>query len=285
MDVRDLHGKTALVTGAASGIGFETALLLGRRGADLAICDRDEEGLSETTRRLEEMGRQVIAQRVDVSNREEMRSFAKAVHNRVPALNLLVNNAGVGLGASFRDTSLEDWDWIVGINLMGVVHGCHFFVPAMVDRGVGGHVVNVSSTAGYAASETLCAYSTTKFGVLGFSECLRQELHRYGIGVTAICPGIINTAITHTAPVRGDLARPGGRDQMVQIYERRNYGPERVAANILKAVQRNRAVAPISLEAWVAYYLKRVAPGLARWTTRTLDERQRRQLQTLPPAE
>jgi len=273
------------VTGAASGIGRETALLLGRRGANLAICDRDEEGLADTARSLEEMGRQVVARRVDVADREEMRSFAELVHARVPALDLLVNNAGVGLAASFRDTSLEDWDWIVGINLMGVVHGCHFFVPPMVDRGAGGHVVNVSSTAGYSASEILCAYSTTKFGVLGLSECLRQELHRHGIGVTAICPGIINTAITRTSPMRGDFAQPAARDQMVRLYERRNYGPERVAENILKAVQRDRTVAPVSFEAWLFYYLKRLAPGLVGWGSRTLTARQRRQLETRPPAD
>lgn len=279
MDVRDLRGRTALVTGAASGIGRETALLLGRRGANLAICDRDEEGLADTVRQLEAMGREVIARCVDVASREEMRSFADAVHTHVPALDLLVNNAGVGLIASFRDTSLEDWDWIVGINLMGVVHGCHYFVPAMVERGAGGHVVNVSSTAGYTATETLCAYSTTKFGVLGLSECLRQELHRYGIGVTAICPGVINTAITNTAPMRGDFAKPGARDQMVELYDRRNYGPERVAENILKAVQRDRTVAPISLEAWVFYYLKRLAPGFLSWGSRGLTARQRRQIE------
>lgn len=270
MDVRTLHGKTALVTGAASGIGKATALALARRGANLALCDVDEPGLEATAESIRALGREVFCRRVDVASRHEMRAFAEAVHQRVSAVDILINNAGVGLGASFRDTPLEDWDWIIGINLMGVIHGCHFFVPPMIARGQGGHVVNVSSAAGYVATEPLCAYSTTKFAVLGFSEALRDELERYAIGVTAVCPGIINTPITRTARLRGPGATEEARRRMVAFYERRNYTPERVAENILKAIQRNRAVAPISPEAWAMYYLKRLSPALLRKMNRWL---------------
>lgn len=270
MDVRDLHGKTALVTGAASGIGKATALALAKRGADLVVCDVDETGLAATAAAIEALGRNVFFRRVDVASRAQMQEFAAAVHEGVPAVDLLINSAGVGLGASFRDTTLEDWDWIVSINLMGVVHGCHFFLPPMIARGHGGHVVNVSSAAGYVATESLCAYATTKFAVLGLSEALREELERHRIGVTAVCPGIINTPITRTARLRGPAATPEARAQMVAFYERRNYPPERVAENILKAVQRNRAVAPISPEAWFLYYVKRLSPALLRVLNRWL---------------
>ncbi|GIW43856.1 MAG: hypothetical protein KatS3mg077_1138 [Candidatus Binatia bacterium] len=270
MDVRNLHGKTALVTGGASGIGKATALAFARRGANLVLCDVDERGLEATAEAIRALGREVFYQRVDVASRHDMRRFAEAVHERLPAVDILMNNAGVGLGASFRDTTLEDWDWIVGINLMGVVHGCHFFLPPMIARGQGGHVINVSSAAGYVATEPLCAYATTKFAVLGFSEALREELERYRIGVTAVCPGIINTPITRTARLRGPAATEEARQRMVAFYERRNYSPERVAENILKAVQRNRAVAPISPEAWLMYYLKRLSPALLRSINRWL---------------
>lgn len=270
MDVRDLHGKTALVTGAASGIGKATALALAKRGADLVVCDVDETGLAATAAAIEALGRNVFFRRVDVASRAQMQEFAAAVHEGVPAVDLLINSAGVGLGASFRDTTLEDWDWIVSINLMGVVHGCHFFLPPMIARGHGGHVVNVSSAAGYVATEPLCAYATTKFAVLGLSEALREELERHRIGVTAVCPGIINTPITRTARLRGPAATPEARAQMVAFYERRNYPPERVAENILMAVQRNRAVAPISPEAWFLYYVKRLSPALLRVLNRWL---------------
>ncbi len=264
MDVRDLRGRTALVTGAASGIGRASALAFGARGADLVLCDVDEAGLKDTEASLRSLGREVLARRVDVANPEEMAAFAEDVHREVAAVDLLMNNAGVGLGASFLDTSLEDWDWILRTNLRGVVHGCHCFVPRMAERGTGGHVVNVASMAAYVPSELLCAYATTKSAVLGFSESLRIELAPRRIGVTAICPGIIDTPITRSSRLRGAAAAPGTRERMVRAYGRRGYSPERVARGVLRAVQRNRAVAPVSPEAWVFYALHRLAPGAVR---------------------
>lgn len=258
------------MTGAGSGIGRETALLAARRGADLAVCDLNEEGLAELAAAARGLGRRVLTRRVDVSDREQMRAFADAVHEGAAPVDLLVNNAGVGLAAKFLDTDLEDWDWVVGINLMGVVHGCHFFVPRMVERGAGGHVANLSSMAGYHATPTLAAYTATKFGVLGLSEALREELQPHGIGVTAVCPGLINTPITASARTRGASAAPGARERFIALYERRNYGPDRVARNILKAVERNRSVAPVAAEAWAAYAMKRVSPRLAGWTARRI---------------
>jgi NAD(P)-dependent dehydrogenase (short-subunit alcohol dehydrogenase family) len=265
MDTTDLRGRTAVVTGAGSGIGRETALLCAERGADLAICDVDEAGLAETERRAREMGREVLARRVDVADREQMRAFS----DEVEAVDLLVNNAGVGLAADFEDTLLDDWDWIVSINLMGVVHGCHFFVPK-VRRG--GHVVNVSSMAGYLPSPGLSAYSATKFAVRGLSEALRVELHERGIGVTAICPGVINTPITRSTRARGRADDPELRERLVKMFERRNYGPEKVAEKTLLAVRRDRPVAPVSPEAWFANGLTRMSPRLASWVTRKMAE-------------
>ena len=264
MDVRDLSGKTVLVTGAGSGIGRASAIAFGSRGADLVICDVNEEGLKQTEETLLALERSVLSRRVDVANPEEMAEFAEEVHRQVRAVDILMNNAGVALVASFLDTPLEDWDWLLRINLRGVIHGCHFFLPPMVARGVGGHVVNVASLTAYVPNEVLAAYTTSKYAVLGLSEALRLELHSHRIGVTAVCPGIINTPITATSPMRGVADVPVERKRMMQLYERRNYGPERVARNVLKAIQRNRAVAPISPESWIFYYLKRIAPGLVR---------------------
>jgi NAD(P)-dependent dehydrogenase (short-subunit alcohol dehydrogenase family) len=273
MDVRDLKGATALVTGAASGIGRETAYALARRGADLAICDVDEPGLAESERRIRELGRAVLARRVDVADRAAMSAFAEEVHRGVEAVDLLVNNAGVAVGARFLDTPLEDWEWVVRINLFGVVHGCHFFVPPMVRRRRPGHVVNVASMIGFVATSPLAAYAATKFAVVGLSEALREELRPFGIGVTAVCPGIIDTAIPRTARLRGEAADPARRERMMEFYRRRGYGPERVAENVLRAVQRDRAIAPISPEAWAFYYLKRLVPGLLPWLNRRLAAR------------
>jgi NAD(P)-dependent dehydrogenase (short-subunit alcohol dehydrogenase family) len=272
VETSNLTGRTVLVTGAGSGIGRSTALLAARRGADLVICDLNEAGLAETEAEARALGREVLARRVDVADRDQMTEFSAAVGESVGAVDLLVNNAGVGLGAKFLDTELEDWDWIVSINLMGVVHGCNLLVPPMVERGSGGHVVNVSSVAGYLASPPLAAYSATKFAVLGLSEALREELHPHGIGVTAICPGLINTPITTSSRTRGASADPARMERMRALYERRNYGPDRVARNILKAVDRGRTVAPVSPEAWFSYGLKRISPRLAGWVVRKTTE-------------
>jgi NAD(P)-dependent dehydrogenase (short-subunit alcohol dehydrogenase family) len=279
MDVRSLASKTALVTGAGSGIGRATALALARRGASLVLCDVNEVGLTETAETARALGRDVLARRIDVANADEMRAFAATVHAQVEAVDILMNNAGVGLGGGTLHTTLEDWQWIIGVNLWGVVHGCHFFVPPMVRRRRGGHVVNVASAAGYVATEALAAYSTTKFAVVGLSEALRDELTPHRIGVTAVCPGLINTPITQTSPLRGPEATAEARAYMVDVYRRRNYTPERVAENVLKAIQRNRAVAPISPEAWVMYFLKRLVPGAVARLNRAMIARTRREVE------
>jgi NAD(P)-dependent dehydrogenase (short-subunit alcohol dehydrogenase family) len=282
MDVSDLTGRTALVTGAGSGIGRETALAFARRGADLVVCDVNETGVQETAGRIQSLRRGRVASHVvDVADARQMADFAAAVHASIPAVDLLMNNAGIGIGGGFLDTSLEDWDRILGVNLLGVIHGCHFFVPSMVARGAGGHVINVSSAAGYVATSSLAAYCTTKFGVLGLSEALRDELAVHRIGVTTVCPGLINTPITRSSKLVGPYASEALREEMVRVYERRNYPPERVAENILKAVARNRAVAPIAAEAWLMYYAKRFFPGALAWLSRRSRERR---LASLPAA-
>ncbi len=276
MAIRDFRGKIVLVTGTASGIGRETALAFARAGADLVVCDLNASGLEETAQAIRGLGRRVLARQVDVASRAAMEEFAAAVHREHAAVDVLVNNAGVGLVGGLLDTTLDDWDWIIGINLRGVVHGCHFFLPAMIARGGGGHVVNVASMAGYSATAPLVAYGATKFAVVGLSEGLRDELHAHRIGVTAICPGIINTAITATSPMRGRQATAAARTMVVALYQRRNYGPERVAGQIVRAVQRNRSVVPVSPEAWVVYFLKRLAPALNARLQRALTARVQR---------
>jgi len=279
LDVSDLSGKWVLVTGAGSGIGRATAMAFAGRGADVVICDVNQAGLDSTAGEIRRLGRTASPHTVDVADADRMRGFAEEVHRQIPAVDILVNNAGVGLGAGFLDTTLEDWSWILGINVRGVIHGCHYFLPKMVERGRGGHVVNVASAAAFIATEQLSAYSTTKFAVLGLSEALRDELAPHRIGVTAICPGIINTPITGSARLRGKAAAPGAREQMVAFYQKRNYGPERVAEKIVKAVARNAAVAPVSPEAWAMYLLKRTVPGFTAWFNRRMAERMQRQLE------
>ena len=265
LKTKNLTDRIVVITGAGSGIGRELALMCARRGARLAVCDINDAAVADTAEMARNMGADVLASRVDVSEPEAMTEFAEVTFARFGHVDLVVNNAGVGLVGGFLDTSRKDWEWLVGINLMGVVHGCDAFLPAMIESGRGGHVVNVSSAAGLLANPQLSAYSATKFAVFGLSEALRMELKPHGIGVTAVCPGIINTGITQTSPIRGGDDIGDRRERLATTYAKRGYTAKRVANNILRAVDRNRAVAPIAAEAHVMYVLSRAVPPLARW--------------------
>ena len=211
MKLKNLNNRVVLVTGAGSGIGRATALLSARRGARLAICDLNEAGLKETAEAARGLGAEVLAQTVDVTDAASMDEFADAVHARFDTVDLLINNAGIGVQAGFFDTTREDWDRLIAVNIMGLVHGCERFVPRMIERGTGGQVANVSSGCGYSALTYMFGYSVTKFAAFGFSEALRMELRQHKIGVTTICPGLINTPILRTSVTRGARAAGTGR--------------------------------------------------------------------------
>ncbi|EDY86056.1 short chain dehydrogenase, partial [gamma proteobacterium HTCC5015] len=236
--------KVALITGAGSGIGRETAYQLAEHGAHIILVDLNEEGLKATVKGIEEVGRSCEWHVANVARRSDMNSLARKVNKAHGALDILVNNAGIGSAGVFMETSLDTWDTVIDVNVKGVVHGCHYFLPAMVERG-GGHVVNLASAAAFAAPKDMPIYCTSKFAVLGFTESLRAEMAGHGIGVSAICPGLINTPIVSSTVYEGKLAEGGrARDKAVALYKKRNYPPEKVAASILHAIDKNKGVVP-----------------------------------------
>lgn len=262
-----LSGKLVLVTGAASGIGRETARALATRGCRLVVVDLDEVGLAALGRDLGDAV--VLSRRVDVGDASAMQALADEVHALAPAVDVLVNNAGVGLAGGMLDTPLADWDWVLRVNLWGVIHGCHVFVPRMAARGAG-HVVNVSSALGYFATGQTAGYATSKFAVFGLSESLRAELAPKGVGVSTICPGIIDTPIVRTGRFHG-TDQDRARDKLGRDYARRGYGPERVARVIVSAIEHERGVVPVTPEAWALWLLSRAAPRAAPLVARLLD--------------
>jgi len=246
-------GKTVVVTGAGSGIGLATALAFAREGARVAACDVDQPRLDALA---SELGpRALVVQKVDVSDRGQMRAFADAVHAAAPAADVIVNNAGVAVGGTFLQTSLDDWDWLLGINLRGVIHGCHFFVPKMVERRTG-HVFNISSILGIFPAPNVTAYVASKFAVLGFSQSLRAELAP-DVHVTAICPGMIDTAIIADGRLAGDLVQR--KSKMTERFKK-GIPPSRVADAILEALRTNPAVRTVGRDAWAIHKLTKLAP-------------------------
>ncbi|MFJ6012130.1 SDR family oxidoreductase [Streptomyces sp. NPDC092952] len=264
-------GRLVLVTGAAGGIGRAISFAFAEAGARVVAVDRDAEGAARTA----EMARLIGAQDAwgevaDVSDEQAMEKLAEKVAAEYGIVDVLVNNAGIGLSGSFLDTTSEDWKNVLDVNLWGVIHGCRIFGRQMAERGQGGHIVNTASAAAYQPSRALPAYSTSKAAVLMLSECLRAEFAERSIGVSAICPGIVNTNITATTHFAGaDAAEETRlRKRTSRLYGLRNYPPERVADAVLKAVVRNQAVVPVTPEARGARILSRFGPGVLRGIAR-----------------
>lgn len=199
------------------------------------------------------------ARTVDVADRAEMADFAHELCWERGAPDVLVNNAGVGLTGRFLDTTPEDWDWILGINVNGVVHGSQVFGPAMLARGRG-HVVNVSSGLAFAPRATEPAYVTTKAAVLALTRCLRADWGQHGVGVSAVCPGVIATAIVESARFRGERASAESLARVRRLFAR-GHRPELVAGAVVDSIRSDRPVVPVGAEAWAGWLLRGVVPS------------------------
>ncbi|ASR39724.1 short chain dehydrogenase [Prauserella marina] len=259
-------GNLVVVTGAGSGIGRATALAFAEQGADLVLADVDSGGNAETARLVRATGRSAAEYTVDVGKGEQVSGFADTVRAEHGVPDIVVNNAGIGMAGPFLETGAGDWERVIDVNLWGVINGCRAFAPLLAERGEGGHIVNIASIAAYLPNKVLPAYSTTKAAVLALSACLRAELAGKDIGVSAICPGIVRTSITETTTFVGTAPdeQRRRRKQGTRMYAMRGFGPERVAEDILRAVERNTALAPSTPEAKTALVLSRLTPGLLR---------------------
>jgi short-subunit dehydrogenase len=252
--MKQLEGRVAVITGGASGVGRATAKCLAEKRCRLALVDRDGERLEEATKDLAVSGARVSAHVADVADPERMAALPAEVVAEHGAVHILVNNAGVSVAAPFEEQSLEDLEWIVGINFWGVVYGCKFFLPEL-RRADEAHIVNLSSMFGFIGVPTQSSYCATKFAVRGFSEALWSELRGTQIGVTSIHPGGINTNIARAMRGRDEALRAGMVDTLA-----RSRPPSAVAAAIVRAIERDRMRALVGWEAFAAEWLKRLLP-------------------------
>lgn len=266
----DLRGRVAVVTGAAKGIGRATALELARAGAWLAACDTDELELESTLAECRALGARTLGETVDVGDAAQMQAFAERVERELGPTFCLVNNAGVGVSGGFFATEAADWDWLLRVNLWGTIHGVRSFGPLMQKRGAG-RIVNVASASGFCNLPSLTAYGTTKYAVVGLSEALRAELLPFGVMVSVVCPGLVNSSILETARIRGAADPEAEREALTELYRRRGHAPESVAKAIVGAAESGKALVPVSSEAWLLYVLKRLTPTALPWLLRASE--------------
>jgi NAD(P)-dependent dehydrogenase (short-subunit alcohol dehydrogenase family)/pimeloyl-ACP methyl ester carboxylesterase len=265
-----LGGRLALVTGAGSGIGRATALALSAEGAEVLCVDIDFDAASHTAK---EVGG--AAFQLDVSDGTATARLADHVLAEHGVPDLVMANAGVAVAGRFLDTSVEDWQRVLDVNLWGVIHTLRAFLPPLVARGEGGNVVITASAAGFLPLPSLPAYGTTKAAVLMLAQCLAGELAGDGIGVSAICPGFVHTNITSTARFAGlnSEDEQAQRVRATELYRRRGFGPEKVAAAVVAAVRDNRTVVPVTPEAKVGAVTNRISPAMTRAVLAALNRR------------
>lgn len=237
-----LKDRIAVVTGGASGIGRALALLFAREGAHVVVADLDEAGMAETVAGVVQAGRRGLAVKTDVSHLADVQALADRAFAELGAVHVVCNNAGVALWGGLESVSHQDWEWAMGVNLWGVIHGVEAFVPRMVAQKQPGHVVNTASMAGLIASQGLGVYNTTKYAVVGLSETLQKDLRGHDIGVSVLCPMGVNTRIRQSernrpATLRNQTAaREGTAVELIGRY----LPPEHVAERVLRAIYANR---------------------------------------------
>lgn len=251
------QGSRVLVTGAGSGIGRATAIRCAGLGAEVISVDIDPESAGRTATECEDEGAISTAHACDVAESPAVDALAVELEAAGRPVDVLINNAGVGVGGPFLDNTPEDWEWLRGVNLDGVVNGCRSFGRGMVDRGHG-HVVNIASAAAYTANRNMAAYCTSKAAVMMLSQCLRADWSGSGVGVSVVCPGLIKTPIPTRTRYRGALAAK--RERAIRAF-RYGHSPDLVAKAIVSAVEKDRAIVPVGIESTLAFRVLRIAPG------------------------
>lgn len=249
--MKNFKNRVAVITGAASGFGREFARLAAARGMRLALADIEADPLDAVAQELRTSGARVLHRHLDVSDGDAMQNFADAIFAEYGAVHLLFNNAGVATGGLIWEHSAKDWQWVLGVNLWGVIHGIRCFVPRMIAGGDAGHIVNTASVAGLVSPQTMGVYTVSKHGVVALSETLFQDLRISGskLGITVLCPAFVDTGIKDAERNRpaglGNTSSPTASQRLAEAQTRKAVTSGRisaadVAARTFDAIEENR---------------------------------------------
>ncbi len=257
--------RVAVVTGAASGIGLALAERFATEGMKVVMADVEAAALERAAATVRASARAVLPVRVDVSRPEDVERLAGETYAAFGAAHVVCNNAGVAVLGAVHEHSLADWQWVIGVNLWGVIHGVRAFLPRMLAGGDEGHIVNTASMAGLTTAPFMSVYDVTKHGVVALSESMYKELEATGapIGVSVVCPGLINTAIMRSSRNRPpELAEEGKAGPMAQAFGQAladrlvsGYPPSEVADQVLRGIRRKR------------FYIVPAQPEVRQWAT------------------
>lgn len=263
-----LEGSRAVITGGGSGLGRALGLELARYQAQVLVSDRERSSAEQTAHLIEQAGGKALVQVCDVTLPEEVERLAETAFARLGGVDLLVNNAGVACSGEVGQLPLAEWRRVLDVNLWGVIHGCHTFVPRLRRQGAG-HILNIASAAGLLSMGYLAPYNVSKAGVVSLSETLYVELKHVGIGVTVACPTFFRTNLAASAHYTNpELGKAGSR-----LVEQARHGPEAVARDCLRAVARGaRYALPLADGRW-AWRLKRLSPDAFLYATLLLQRR------------
>ena len=254
-----LEGRTAVITGAAGGIGRAIAVSLARRGCNLALADVDEAGIAGTEDLVQTQGVRVTGYLLDVADRAAVARFPARVAAEHPGVDLLVNNAGVAVGGTFEQVSEEDFEWLFEINFWGVVRMTRAFLPALRASG-DSRVVNLSSVFGLVAPPEQVAYAASKFAVRGFSEALRHELEGSGVGVTVVHPGGVATSIAENARIPAGVSAAEVKRRREHFRKFLRLSPHVAGETIVRGVERRKPRVLVGADAKVISVIARVLP-------------------------
>ena len=242
--MKELKGKVAVVTGAASGIGLAMTKQFVSEGMQVVMADVEEEALAASASNVQAEGADVLGVLCDVSDADSVNDLAEQTLSSYGGVHVVCNNAGVGPGGLMLETTAEEWEWIVGVNVMGVAHGVITFGPILAEAGEG-HIVNTASEAGLVTNSALGMYCATKHAVVGLSESLWRELHPLGVGVSCLCPNLVNTQIFQSErnrPYDAELTATQNAimTPMREMLSARGIAPSQVAANVVSAIVEDR---------------------------------------------